>query len=122
MVASRQATTPTPERAGQRLRAAASGEANDAHGPAREELLAAADQRLRVLIADHDGLARWMMRTALYEADTSASVHLAGDAREALQLARYYRPTVAIIDTALPPDGALELIAKILQVTPGPGS
>ena len=119
MVGSRpQATAPTPEWTGQLLGAAGSGEANGAQGPARKELLAGADQRLRVLIADHDGLARWMMRTALHEADTGASIHLAGDAREALQLARYYRPTVAIIDTALPPDGALELITRMLQVTP----
>ena len=119
MVASRPpATVPPPERAGPLLGVAGSGEANGAQGPAREELPAAADQRLRVLIADQDGLARWMIRTALHEADTSASVHLASDAREALQLARYYRPTVAIIDTALPPDGALELIARMLQVTP----
>jgi len=86
--------------------------------PAREELLADCDQRLRVLIADHDGLARWMMRTALYEDDRVATVHVAGDAREALELARYYRPTVALIDTALPPEGAVELIGKMLQVTP----
>ena len=86
--------------------------------PARQEHLADCDQRLRVLIADHDGLARWMMRTALHEDDRVATVHVAGDAREALELARYYRPTVAIIDTALPPEGAIQLIGKMLQATP----
>ena len=34
------------------------------------------------------------------------------------ELARYYRPTVAIIDTALPPEGAIQLIGKMLQATP----
>ena len=115
MVASRPpATAPPPERAGQLLGVAGSDEANGAQGPAREELLAATDRRLRVLIADHDGL----MRTALHGGERGASVHFAGNAREALQLARYYRPTVALIDTALPPDGALELITRMLQVTP----
>jgi hypothetical protein len=31
----------------------------------------------------------------------------ADNAREALELARYYRPAVTIIDTALPPDGSV---------------
>jgi DNA-binding NarL/FixJ family response regulator len=83
-----------------------------------EELLAGGDRRLRVLIADHDGLARCMMRTALGEADGIAIVFTAGDGREALELARYYRPTVAIIDSALPPGGAVELIGKVLEVSP----
>ncbi len=113
-----QATAPTAERPGELREVEGGGHANGVQAPAAAQLVAGADQRLRVLIADHDGLARWMMRTALQEGDRGASVHLAGDAREALQLARYYRPTVALIDTALPPDGALELIARMLQVTP----
>ncbi len=59
-----------------------------------------------------------MMRTALREGDRVALVLTAGDGREALELARYYRPTVIIIDTALPPNGGLELIAKVLQIAP----
>jgi DNA-binding NarL/FixJ family response regulator len=86
--------------------------------PAGEELLAGGDERLRVLIADHDGLARCMMRTALRETGRVAIVLTAGDGREALELARYYRPTVAIIDTALPLNGVVELIGRLLQVAP----
>jgi two-component system nitrate/nitrite response regulator NarL len=71
-----------------------------------------------VLIADHDGLARSMMRTSLRKADTVALVATAGDGREALELARYYRPTVLVVETALPPDGGVELIAKVLLVSP----
>ena len=93
-------------------------QANGSQRPASEELIAGGDQRLRVLIADHDGLARCMMRTALREADRVAIVLAAGDGREALELARYYRPSVAIIDTALPPYGGVELIDKVLQVAP----
>jgi two-component system, NarL family, nitrate/nitrite response regulator NarL len=112
------ATATRPQRSGPQAGVPARSGANGAEVAAREELLAGAGQRLRVLIADHDGLARWMMRTALHEAERVATVHLAADAREALQLARYYSPTVALIDTALPPDGAVDLIAKILALAP----
>jgi DNA-binding NarL/FixJ family response regulator len=91
---------------------------NGRQRPAREELLAGGDERLRVLVADHDGLARGMMSTALHRADRVAIVVTAGEGREALELARYYHPTVVIIDTALPPDGGVELIVKMLQVAP----
>ena len=92
--------------------------ANITQRPAREELLAGSDQRLRVLIADHDGLARCMIRTTLAEDDRVAIVLTASDSREALELARYYHPTVMIIDTALPPGGAVQLIPKVLQNDP----
>ena len=39
-----------------------------------EELVAASAERLRVLIADHDGLARYTMRTALHQHDRVAIV------------------------------------------------
>jgi DNA-binding NarL/FixJ family response regulator len=86
--------------------------------PAREELLAGGDERLRVLVADHDGLARAMMRTALHKAERIAIVVTAAEGREALELARYYRPTVVIIATALPPDGVVEFIDKMLVIAP----
>lgn len=82
------------------------------------ELLAGSNERMQVLIADHDGLARCMMRTALHEADRVAIVISASEGREALELVRYYRPTLVVVDTALPPDGGVELIAKVLQVAP----
>jgi DNA-binding NarL/FixJ family response regulator len=73
---------------------------------------------LRVLIADPDGLARRMMSHAVGDAGEVAAVHTAASAREVLELARYYRPAVAIIDTGLTPDGAIDVIGKVLQVTP----
>src|SRR5690242_8554235 len=85
---------------------------------ASDGLRAGGDQPLRVLVADHDGLARGMMCTALRRADSIALVLSAGEGREALQLARYYHPKVVIIDTALPPDGGVEFIAKMLQLAP----
>jgi two-component system nitrate/nitrite response regulator NarL len=91
---------------------------NGSQRSAGGELLASADQRLRVLIADHDGLARSMMRASLREADRLAIIATAGDGREALELAGYYRPTVLVLDTALPPDGGVELIGQVLLVSP----
>lgn len=86
---------------------------------ADDELLASGGERLRVLIVDHDGLARRMMRAALGEISQGAILLTTGNGREALDLARYYHPTVVIIDTALPPDGGVGLIAKVLAVAPG---
>ena len=63
-------------------------------------------ERLRVLIADHDGLARYTMRTALHELDRVAIVLSAAESREALELLRHYRPTVAILDAGLHPTAA----------------
>jgi two-component system nitrate/nitrite response regulator NarL len=91
---------------------------NGAQRPAGGELRAGADQRLRVLIADHDALARNMMRISLHEDHRVAFVVTAGEAREALALARRYDPTVLIVDTGLPPDGGVELIRKLLLFSP----
>jgi len=81
-------------------------------------LLDVEDRRLRVLVADHDGLARSMMRTALGDAERIAIVLSASDGRETLQLARYYRPTVVVIDLDLPPTGATDLVSQVLAVSP----
>jgi DNA-binding NarL/FixJ family response regulator len=76
------------------------------------------DRRLRVLVADHDGLARSMMRAALNDADRVAIVLSASDGTEALELARHYRPTVVVIDLDLPPSGAAQTVTQILAVSP----
>lgn len=79
---------------------------------------AEADDGVRVLIADADGLARGMMRYALRNSDRIAVVHGAGNSREALELARYFRPGVAIVDTVVPPRGGLELVRMLLLAVP----
>jgi len=82
-----------------------------------EELPAAGDPPMRVVIADHDGLARRMMQSALQDAG-GVLVITARDRREALELARYHRPTVLLVDIALPPAAGAELIREVLAVAP----
>lgn len=82
------------------------------------ESRAEADTGVRVLIADGDGLARGMMRFALGSSDRIGVVHAAGDGREALELARYFRPGIAIVDTVVPPRGGLELVRMLLLAVP----
>jgi DNA-binding NarL/FixJ family response regulator len=76
------------------------------------------DQPVRVVIADHDGLARRMLHTALQTAEGIEMIPGVGHAREALELVRFYRPTVLIADTALPPDGCVALIRAVGQTVP----
>jgi DNA-binding NarL/FixJ family response regulator len=77
-----------------------------------------ADAGVRVLIAVPDGLARGMMRFALANSEQIGPVHAAGNGREALELARYFRPGVAIVDTAVPPAGGLELVRTLVLAIP----
>ncbi len=72
--------------------------------------------RLRVLVADPDALARSMIRFALRDNDRIGVIHTAQNNREALELARHYRPTIAII--GLPPGGGIDLVQKLLENTP----
>jgi DNA-binding NarL/FixJ family response regulator len=73
--------------------------------------------RLCVLIADHDGLARCMMRAALNDTDRISIVLTASDAQEATELAGYYHPTVMIIDLELPSTDASTMIAQVHAVS-----
>jgi DNA-binding NarL/FixJ family response regulator len=77
-----------------------------------------AETGVRVLVADGDGLARGMMRFALANSDRIRAVHAAGNGREALELARYFRPAIAIVDTIVPPTGGLELVRMLLCAVP----
>jgi DNA-binding NarL/FixJ family response regulator len=69
--------------------------------------------RLCVLIADHDGLARRMIHTALNDTDRISIVLTASDAHDAIELAGYYHPTVMIIDLGLPSIDTPTTITKI---------
>jgi DNA-binding NarL/FixJ family response regulator len=73
---------------------------------------------MRVLIADHDGLARRMMVDVLQRAESVAAVAGARDGGGALELARHYRPTVLLTDIGLPPAGGVELIRNVIAILP----
>jgi two-component system nitrate/nitrite response regulator NarL len=73
---------------------------------------------MRVLIADQDGLARRMMQDVLQSAAGVVVIAGARDGREAMELARHYRPTVLLIDIALPPAGSVDLIRNLAPILP----
>ncbi len=75
-------------------------------------------ESVRVVIADRDGLARCMMHNTLRDSDQVEIAISAVDGREALGLARRYRPTVLILDTTLCPDGCVQLIRELRQAAP----
>jgi DNA-binding NarL/FixJ family response regulator len=95
-----------------------SGQVLDARGQLRRRASPPVERPIRVVIADHDGLARSMMRTALVAADGIGTVATAGDGPEALELVRSCRPGVLIIDTVLLSNGRMELIGRILSASP----
>jgi DNA-binding NarL/FixJ family response regulator len=72
------------------------------------------DERVRVMVADRDGLARRMIHTALQDADGIVTLPAAADARETLELVRYYHPAVLILDTGLVDGGCVALIGELL--------
>jgi DNA-binding NarL/FixJ family response regulator len=95
-----------------------SGQVIDTRRQLRHRASPSVGHGIRVVIADHDGLARSMMRAELAAADGIATVATAGDGREALELVRSYTPTVLIVDTTLLPNGRVELIGRILSASP----
>jgi len=72
-------------------------------------------QRLRVLIADQDALARRMMHDVLQDAGLVV-IGGARDGREALDLARHYRPEILLVDIALPPAGGVDVIRQVAPI------
>ncbi|HTU29347.1 MAG TPA: response regulator transcription factor [Solirubrobacteraceae bacterium] len=76
-------------------------------------------QRLCVLVADADGLARATTSEALYASGRVAVVLCASDGWEVRALAQRYGPAVVLIDTSLPgPLAITEVIAEIRDACP----
>jgi DNA-binding NarL/FixJ family response regulator len=75
-------------------------------------------QRVRVLVADGDGLARRMMSDTLRQANRLVVLAAARDKRETVELACHYRPDVLVMDTALAPRAGAELIGRIREASP----
>ena len=82
------------------------------HGGAR------ARPRLRVLIADADPFARRAIRDALQAAEGIAVVADASDDREALELSRWFRPDVLLVDMGLPGSGGVDVARDIKRDVP----
>jgi DNA-binding NarL/FixJ family response regulator len=80
---------------------------------AGEEPHAEGRQRVRVLIADQDALARRMMQDVLRDVAGLLVIGGASDGRQAVELARHYRPELLLVDIALPPTGGVELIREL---------
>ena len=90
-----------------------SAAATNGHSASREYPSLPSDERIRVMIADNDGLARSMMQAALRGERGIAVIASTGSAREALELVRYYHPTVLIVDTALLRDVGVRLVSSV---------
>jgi DNA-binding NarL/FixJ family response regulator len=74
-------------------------------------------QRVRVLVADGDGLARRMMSDTLRQADRLVVIAAARDKQETVELTCHYRPDVLVMDSELAPLGSSELIRRVLDVS-----
>jgi DNA-binding NarL/FixJ family response regulator len=72
--------------------------------------------RLRVVVAAADPAQRRAVRDALAGSRRIVVVADARDEVETLELTRWYRPDVVLVDLALPPHGAV--VAKILAAAP----
>src|SRR5262245_48021531 len=72
---------------------------------------------LRVVIADDDPLTRRTLRDVLQEAGVVVIAE-AGGGREAVELSRYYRPDVVVMDLVMPGVDGLEATRQIVEQAP----
>jgi DNA-binding NarL/FixJ family response regulator len=72
---------------------------------------------IRVLVADGDGLARGALRDALSAAGLTV-VGQAADSEQAVSLATRCRPDVVLLDSAVPPEGALATMRALAPLVP----
>jgi NarL family two-component system response regulator LiaR len=73
--------------------------------------------RLRAIIADDDAFARRMIKDALQRAGIVV-VAEAHDGREAVELARYYRPDVLLMDVVMPGMDGIAATRAIIKEVP----
>jgi DNA-binding NarL/FixJ family response regulator len=78
----------------------------------------APDQPVRVMIADHDALARSMLRSVLAASAAITILAATRDRHETLELVGHYRPAVLILDTSLIANGGIGLIRTITTQAP----
>ncbi len=77
---------------------------------------AAADGRLRLLIADDNKAIQSALGMALGE--RFEVVGVAGDAEQAVELARSLQPAAAVIDVDMPKGGGMRAVRGIAEVSP----
>jgi two-component system, NarL family, response regulator LiaR len=75
------------------------------------------DGPLRVIIADDDPLTRRALRDVLQEAGVVVIAE-AGGGREAVELSRYYRPDVVVMDLVMPGVDGLQATRQIVEQAP----
>ena len=75
-------------------------------------------ERIRVLIADPDALARRTVHDALSGAPGVTVVAQASSGREAGEYARYYRPDVVLAEADMPGCDGIELTRRLAQEVP----
>lgn len=74
-------------------------------------------RRLRVITADDDPLARRMVRDALQQEGVVVMAD-ASDGREAVELARHYRPDVVLMDVVMPVMDGIKATQQITREVP----
>jgi two-component system, NarL family, response regulator LiaR len=75
------------------------------------------DAPVRVIIVDDDPLTRRMLRDVLQDAGVVVIAE-AGSGREAVELTRYYRPDVVVMDLVMPGIDGLEATRQIKEYAP----
>lgn len=73
---------------------------------------------LRVLVADDEPIVRRMVETTLRLERDLEVVALAGDALDAVRLARIHQPDVALVDVRMPGGGGPEAVRGIRRTSP----
>jgi DNA-binding NarL/FixJ family response regulator len=76
------------------------------------------ERKLRVIVVDDDPLARRQVRDALQAAGVIV-VADAADGREAVELTKYYRPDVVLMDVVMPVMDGIKATRQIAKETPG---
>ena len=79
----------------------------------------AAPAAIRVLVVDDTADLRFLLRMALGSEEDMDVVGEAGDGREAVELARRYRPDVMLLDLAMPVMDGLEALPLVRAASPG---